>query len=252
MSTTHAPAIFLPGIVMPAHLRYVALLKELGNPPNAVAKELEVYAQTPPPPDYRIEHEIEGISRFADEHGFDRFHLYAHSGGGACAIAYTATHPERVISLALDEPASDFTPEAHAALEKEMRLLNSLPVEEQMAGFVRMQLAPGVEPPAPQPGPPPAWMEARPAGIAALTDAVTRLVISPETLAKFRGPVYYSYGSLSNPSWQAMRDRLSKAFPDFTAEEYEGLHHFNTSNFAEPARVARALLAMWERAERGA
>jgi pimeloyl-ACP methyl ester carboxylesterase len=34
--------------------------------------------------------EVDGIDRAADDEGFDRFHLYGHSGGGAMALAFVA------------------------------------------------------------------------------------------------------------------------------------------------------------------
>ena len=78
---------------MPAALRYAPLIKELGDSTRALAKELEVYAAATPPAGYAIECEVEGISRAADAAGFDRFHLYGHSAGGACALAYAAAPP---------------------------------------------------------------------------------------------------------------------------------------------------------------
>jgi pimeloyl-ACP methyl ester carboxylesterase len=121
------PVIFVPGIVMPAALRYAQLIRELGDSVQAVTKELEVYAGPTPHPDYSIEAEVEGISRAGDAAGFERFHLYAHSGGGACALAYVATHPDRVLSLAVDEPASDFSPEQNSQLEQSLRTMGDLP-----------------------------------------------------------------------------------------------------------------------------
>jgi pimeloyl-ACP methyl ester carboxylesterase len=241
--------LFLPGIIMPAPLRYAALLGELGDSVHALTKELEVYAGPSPPEGYSIEDEIESISRTADEAGWKRFHLYGHSGGGAIAIAYAATHPERLLSLALDEPASDFRPETRARLRQDFARRDQLPLPERMRAFVQMQLAPGVDPPPPPAGSPPAWMEMRPAGIEAFAKALQRYRLSPEALRAFERPVYYSYGSLSAPHWETMRDALAGSFPDFTAERYEGLHHFNTSHFAEPTRVAVALQKLWTRAE---
>ncbi len=61
----------------------------------------------------------------------------------------------------------------------------------------------------------------------------------------------FSHGSLSHTSWIGMKDRLATLFPNFTAERYDGLHHFNTSHQAEPARVAAALRHHWSRASVG-
>ena len=51
------------------------------------------------------------------------------------------------------------------------RALEPLPADQFMAGFVQLQLAPGVEPPPPPEGPPPPWMAKRPAGVRAFIDA---------------------------------------------------------------------------------
>src|SRR5207245_2491274 len=114
--TAGIPVIFLPGILMPAALRYGPLLAELSDSMRGVTKDLEVYATGTPRENHSIEDELEGISRAADAAGFEEFHLYGHSGGGACALAYVATFPERVLSLAIDEPATDFSPVHQAQL----------------------------------------------------------------------------------------------------------------------------------------
>lgn len=247
--TQRMPAIFLPGIVMPAALRYARLLDALAGSAPALTKELEVYAEPSPPDGYSIEREVEGISRVADDAGWERFHLYGHSAGGAIALAYAAACPERLVSLALDEPATDFSSESLATLREGFARIEQLPPPERMRAFAQMQLAPGVEPPPRPPDPPPAWMEQRPAGIEAFDGAIHRYQLPRERLRNFARPVYYSYGSLSAPSWEAMRATFAALLPDFTAERYDGLHHFNTSHHAEPSRVASALRALWRRAE---
>lgn len=233
---------------MPAAIRYAPLIAALGDAARAVTKELEVYGAESPPAGYAIEHEVEGISRAADAAGCDRFHLYGHSAGGACALAYVAAHPERVLSLALDEPASDFSPEDQSVLRKDLAGIGELPAAERMPAFLRMNLAPGIDLPPPTAGPPPSWMASRPGGIEAFGGALLRYRLAPERLRGFGGPVYYSHGSLSHPRWAAMRERLAGVFPDFTSEVYEGVHHLETSHQREPARVASALRRLWSRA----
>lgn len=243
------PVIFLPGIIMPAALRYAPLLRELGDSVNAVTKDLEVYATDSPPENYSIEDEVAGISRAADEAGFEHFHLYGHSGGGASTLAYVASHPERVLSLALDEPATDFDPNHQDQMRTALARVADLPPEEGTRYFLQRQLAPGVPLPPPPEGPPPPWMAKRPAGIQAFMKAISEYHLDTDRLRAFDRPVYYSYGSLSSPEWQAMRDRLSAVFLDFTAELYEGASHLDTSHQREPGRVAAALQRLWQRAE---
>jgi pimeloyl-ACP methyl ester carboxylesterase len=55
--------------------------------------------------DYTGDPEVGGGLRDADERGWEQFHLVGYSGGGAAALAFAASHPERLASLALLEPA---------------------------------------------------------------------------------------------------------------------------------------------------
>ena len=43
--------------------------------------------------------------RTAADAGAERFHLVGYSGGGAASVAFAAEHPQRLLSLALLEPA---------------------------------------------------------------------------------------------------------------------------------------------------
>jgi pimeloyl-ACP methyl ester carboxylesterase len=245
--------ILLPGGVMPAEPAYRALLAALGDDVQAVAKDLEVYAGDRPPPDFTVETEVEGIRRAADAAGFDRFHLVGYSGGGASSLAFTARYPERLRSLALFEPAwagnEGLSPE-EVELAGRYAALRGLPPDEFMARFVRYQLKPGVEPPAQPSGPPPLWMAKRPAGLAAFMSAFASAELDLARLRAFDRPVYFGLGGLSNPDYyERMAERLARAFPDFTLEVYLDRHHFNPPHRIEPERVARALRALWRRAE---
>jgi hypothetical protein len=62
-------AILLPGGVMPTDLAYGSLIEQLGDDVTAIAKDLEVYAESEPPV------------------------------GGASSVAFAAKHPERLLSL---------------------------------------------------------------------------------------------------------------------------------------------------------
>src|SRR5439155_21378730 len=135
-------AIFLPGGVLPAELAYPALLDVLGDDVDARPKELEIYATDAPPPDYTLQTEIGGITRMADAAGFERFHLVGYSGGGAASLAFCAAHPERLLSLALNEPAwagrSGLTGD-EVALWERFREISTRPPQEMMSAFVALQ-----------------------------------------------------------------------------------------------------------------
>lgn len=148
MSARYA-VVLLTGAVLPAGPAYAALLEVLGERVDAVGKDLEVYAGDQPPPDYGLATEVRGILRVADARGFERFHLVGYSGGGASSLAFAAVHGERLLSLALLEPAwaGNERMEAEEGVMQGFRALEGLPADQFMAGFMRLQLAPGVEPP---------------------------------------------------------------------------------------------------------
>jgi pimeloyl-ACP methyl ester carboxylesterase len=250
MATRHR-VVLLPGAVLPAEAAYAALLRALGERVDAFAKDLEVYASDRPPPGFGLETEAAGVLREADARGFDRFHLVGYSGGGAAALVLAALQPERLLSLALLEPAwagNDRTQREEELMQR-FRALDALPPAEFMAEFARLQLAPGVEPPPPPEGPPPPWLARRPAGIRAYLAAFDDAELDLDALAAFDRPVYVAVGGRSNPDFFApMAGRLSELFADFTLETFPDRHHFDPPHRVEPERLAGSLLALWDRA----
>lgn len=246
--------ILLPGIVMPAALAFSDLHDELDADVDAVAKDLEVYATSAPPPGYSLDVEVAGVLDCARARGWDRFHLVGYSGGGSVALACAAVHPDMLASLALLEPAwagnwDDASP-AHQSLWPEYRRLAALPPEESMPAFVRLQLRPGVEPPAPPPGPPPPWMARRPGGIRALVDAFRTYDLDRDALRRFDRPVYFALGELSNPDqFREEAQRLARVFDDFSLEVFSHRHHFDPPHRTEAPALATSLRRLWERSE---
>ena len=251
MATRH-PVVLLPGVVLPAEPAYAALLDVLGERADAVVKDLEVYETDRPPPGYGLDAEVEGVLREADAHGFGRFHLVGYSAGGAASLAFASAHGNRLWSLALLEPAwagNDRAPQEEG-VARSLRALDSLPADEFMAGFQRLQLAAGVDPPRPSDGPPPAWMATRPAGIRAVLEAFDRGELDADALRAFDAPVYFALGGRSNPDYfGCMAERLAAMFPDFVIEAFPERHHFDPPHRVEPERLADSLLGRWQRAE---
>jgi pimeloyl-ACP methyl ester carboxylesterase len=246
--------ILLPGIVLPAALAYGALIEALGDV-EAVAKELEVYATDEPPHDYDLDLEVHGVLHEAEGRGWERFHLAGYSGGGAVALAFATHHPDRLLSLALLEPAWagswDWSP-AEQAIWDEHDRLEGLPADELMAAFVRLGLRQGVEPPPPPSGEAPPWMAKRPAGIRAITQTFKSYDLDRTALEGFLRPVYVALGGLSNPDqYGEIARRLARVFPDFELEVFEERHHFDPPHRIEPERLASSLRAVWHRAEAG-
>ena len=250
------PVILLPGGILPAGPAYQALLAELGDDVDARAKDLEMYSgDTVPPPDYSLETEVEGVRRAAADAGFDTFHLVGYSAGGASSLAFASRYPERLRSLALMEPAwagsVGQTPQEAAVFDR-FRAIPGMPADRIMPAFVRVQLADGVEPPSPPPGPAPPWMPSRLAGIGGFLAAFDAYQPDLAVFRHFHRPVYFALGGRGNPDLYArMATRLGVVFPDFTLEIYDDRHHFDPPHRVEPARLAAALRDLWTRAESG-
>jgi len=245
--------VFLPGSVLPAQAAYGALVDALGTEVDALVKDLEVYALPEPPPAYTLDDEVDGVLRTADQRGWKLFHLVGYSGGAAASLAFAAHHPERLLSLALLEPAWagrwDRSDE-ELALWQEYDRLEALPPPEFMRAFMRLGVKPEVELPPPPPGEPPSWMAQRPAGIRAFLETFRSYDLDRDALARFDRPVYFALGELSNPDeYGAIATRLSQVFPDFELEVFDERHHFDPPHRIEPERLAVSLRALWHRAE---
>ena len=247
-------AILLPGAVMPAALAYGALLAALGDDVKAVAKELELYAGAMPPAGYSLQHETDGILRTADAADFDRFHLVGYSAGGASSLAFGARHPERLLSLALIEPAwmgNDELSAEERTIWRESDRIAALPPEQMLPAFIANQLATGVEPPPPPPGPLPPWMASRPAGLRTIIETFRTGSLDLDQLRAFDKPVLFALGGKSNPDYYGrMAGRAAAIFPDMTIEFFAERHHFDPPHRIEPERTATVLRALWERASR--
>lgn len=244
---------FLPGSVLPAQDAYGGLVEVLGSDVDALVKDLEVYASPEPPLTYTLDSEVDGLLRGADERGWSDFHLVGYSGGGAASLAFTARHPERLLSLALLEPAWagrwDRTAEEEA-LWQEYERLEALPSHEFMRAFMRLGVKPGVELLPPPPGDPPPWMAQRPAGIRAFLETFRTYDLDRDALTDFDRPVYFALGGLSNPDdYGAIATRLSEVFPDFQLEVFGERHHFDPPHRIEPERLAASLRAVWHRGD---
>ena len=239
------PVIFLPGIIAPAAVRYTALVEHLPGV-RSLLHDLAVYDDDEPPADYSIAAELDALDRAADGAGFDRFHAFGHSGGGAVMLAYAAERGDRLVSVAVDEPASDFTADGDAIFGwPEFDEALALSPDEMIPAFMRLQVAADVVLPPPPDGPSPPWMAKRPAGIAAFVAALRNRRVDEDVYRRFRAPVHFSRGSRTHPRWAAMHERLSVTFPDFSADVAEGLHHLHPAHQAEPERVGASLSTFW-------
>ena len=247
--------ICIPGSVAPAAQRYRPLIEAAGDSAAFNTKDLEVYREAEPPADYAIEQELDAIDRLADSVGLPRFHLVGYSGGGFISLAYAGTRPERLLSLALFEPAQipgTLTPEEQAFFTELKAKLDGLHGPEFMASFVREQVKPGASLSPPPAGPVSPEMQKRPAGIAALIRAFGEYGFDRATLRTGRFPVYYGYGDLSHDEQALKAGILSQLFSDIHVHRFAGVHHFVPPEMIYTAEHVEALVTLWQEAERSA
>ena len=244
--------VCIPGSVAPVAQRYGPLIAAIGDAADLHLKDLEVYREARPPADYRIEQEVDAIEVFADANAPARFHLVGYSGGGFISLAYAGTHPERLLSLALFEPAripGRLTQAEHEFFSTLELKLHGLKGSEFMATFIREQVQPGVQVPPPPPGPPSPEMQKRPAGIAAMISAFDAFPFDRELFRAATFPVYYGYGDLSHEEQALKAGILAQLFPDFHVQRFAGVHHFVPPEMIYTPGHARTLLAHWRHAE---
>lgn len=247
-----AQVVCVPGSVAPAAQRYRPLVEATREEAELHLKDLEVYREATPAADYSIKEELTAIDRFADESHLRRFHLVGYSGGGFISLAYAGTRPQRVMSLALFEPAripGPLTDPERAFFSTLETKLAGLQGDEFMATFVREQVKPGVNPEPPPPGPVSPEMKKRPAGIAALIRAFDAFQFDRALLRDAPFPVYYAYGDLSHEEQAVKAGILAQLFSDIHVQRFAGIHHFvPPEQIYVPAQVD-AIRDLWRRAE---
>lgn len=243
--------IALPGGVMPAAQRYASLAAALGAEVEFHPKDLEVYSGPKPPPGYSIQMEVEALARFADSLGVDRFHLLGYSGGGFISLAFAGAHPERLLSLALFEPAS--IPGRLSSEEAELyRRLESELADKSgpdfMRTFMALQVKDGVNL-APPDGPPPPWMETRPAGLASMMAAFGAHPFDRERLRRCEFPVFLAYGDLTGVHEEIRAGIVARLLPDIHIRRFAGIHHFVAPEAIYSPGHVNALREHWKLAE---
>ena len=247
--------ICVPGSVAPAAQRYGPLINAASDVADFHLKDLEVYREAKPPSDYSIEQEIDAIDRFADSLRLDRFNLVAYSGGGFISLAYSGTHPDRVLSLGVFEPAR--IPGPLTAEEKEFFTtledrLKGLEGDQFMTTFVREQVKPGAQLTPPPSGPPSPEMQKRPAGIAALIRGFDVYSFDRDLLRSAPFPVFYGYGDQSHDEQAQKAVILARLFADIHIERFRGVHHFVPPEQIYTPRHVAALVSLWRGAEESA
>ena len=248
--TTHVVA--MPGGVNPAELRYGPVQAGLGEDVRLHWKDLEVYAGDTPPAGYSIQLEVDGLARFADSLGFERFHLLGYSGGGFVSLAFAGAHPERLRSLALFEPASVPGPLSHDEAVLARRLdegLQGLDGDAFMRAFMTLQLRPGVVMPPPPSGPPPPWMAKRPAGLNAMMHAFPAHPFDRDLLRRCTAPVFVGHGALTGEQEEIRAGVLARLLPDVHIRRFEGVHHFVPADKLYTPEHLQELRDLWAKTD---
>lgn len=243
--------IALPGGVNPAAIRYAPLASAVGDQVKLHLKDLEVYAEEEPPADYSIGLEVKALARFADSIGLERFHLLGYSGGGFVSLAFAGAYPDRLLSLALFEPAgvpgersgeeAQFTNQLQSALA-------GLNEGDFMRTFIAMQVRPGVtvHPPS---GPQPAWMNKRRAGLAAMMAAFPAYGFDRARYLECSFPVFIGYGDLTSEYEAVKVSVLARLLPDLRIRRFAGIHHFLPPEQIYTRQHVQSLLELWTGAE---
>ena len=244
--------IALPGGVMPAQIRYASLQATLGDEVEFHWKDLEVYASDEPPSDYSIEKELAALVAFADSLKLRRFHLLGYSGGGFVSLAFAGMHPDRLLSLAVFEPArvpGKFGPDEAAEDQALRQGLAGKQGPDFMRAFTTLQLRKGVEAPPP-PGPPPPWMGKRPAGLGAMLGAFGRYSFDRERLRNCNFPILYAYGDQTAQMVEFQAAVLAGLVHDIHIKRFAGIHHFVPPEQIYMPEHVQALRELWARANR--
>ena len=192
------------------------------------------------------------LAAFADSLKLERFHLLGYSGGGFVSLAFAGMHPDRLLSLAVFEPARIPGPltEAEAAIDRPMREgLAGKQGQAFMQAFTSLNLRPGVTSPPPS-GPPPPWMGKRPAGLAAMLGAFPRYRFDRERLRSCTFPIFYGYADQTTEMVEREAAVLGGLVPDIRIKRFAGIHHFVPPEQIYMPEHVQALRELWARANR--
>ncbi len=102
------PVVFLHSLGGNA-TQWSAQLEHLRPGRRAVALDWRGHGRSGAPPDgeYSVSAAAADVEGAVERLGLERFVLVGHSGGGAVALDYAGTHPERVAGLLLVDPPGD-------------------------------------------------------------------------------------------------------------------------------------------------
>jgi pimeloyl-ACP methyl ester carboxylesterase len=251
---TSLPVFLIGGAGPPAPREFATLIDALGDARPIVPWDMVVFHGGPPAADYSLAIEVRALLAGLDEVGAPRAHLVGFSGGAAVALAIASDHPQRVASLALEEPAWIGT---QGATPLELRFWDDLTAAmalepyQALLGFRDLMVQPQVRPslpPVPLEAP---WIDSLVNGVRASIGAFAGAEVDWQALQQALFPIYAAVGSLTNPVFELRSRRIAERVPRTTVEVFGGLHHIAPPHRGAAESWAVTLEAMWSAVEVG-
>ena len=198
----------------------------LGEEINPTFKDMELLPIGQPIEEWTLDGEAQALLAIADAENLETFDLVGYSGGAAVSLAFAASYPARLRSLALIEPpwiGNDIWSDEERRFVDGFDALLELPPKELVATFFKL-FAPGVNVPLPPD-------EKR---VARMAEAL-RMVwlgyrakpLDRRLLAQINAPVYLPVGGRSAPRMRALAELLANAFRYARVEVFAEQHHFD-------------------------
>ena len=206
-------------------------------------KDLEVW-RSPPPAEYGVATEVEGIARLAAVREWPSFHLVGFSAGATVALEAALALGRRTQTVTLIEPASigddDWSNSEKAWRTRIDEIFALLPNEHQQA-FLQQMVPDGALPPQQKPR-----AAAEIEGDYRLYQGAIRATgfVSGD-LGKLMQPTLIVTGGLSHPRFADVANRLVEVIPNARAVEFPTCSHLHSPQRHETAALAEALLEVW-------
>ena len=206
-------------------------------------KDLEVW-RSPPPVEYSIATEVEGIERLARLREWSSFHLVGFSAGATVALAATLALGHKIQTLALIEPATigdDNWSGSEAAWRARIEEIFALAPSEHQQAFLQQMVPDGVVAPEQKP-----LTAADIEGDLRLYHGALRTTgFLSADLRGLTQPVLIVTGGLSHPRFADVADRLAEVIPNPQAVGFPTCSHLHSPQRHEPEALAEALLQIW-------
>ena len=244
MDAPAQPVLWISPDTDPARKATGRFAERLADVAHVVLKELEVWGLPMDAP-YDLSVEVDGVERAVQGAGFERFHLFGFSAGATVAIAAAVARPERVLSLAVYEPATigddDWDP-VEAAWRTSMADVMAMPREQARPAFRQLLMRPGLDPP-PSSGATTSWNER---GFR-LEAALSATGMTSADMAAVTAPVLTVFGGRSHPRFRVVAERMAAVIHHATVREFPQSSHLTPPHRDAPQELEALLRRFWAR-----